>query len=415
MRTGLDGDDTPTESVAISGTTISDNIIENFAQSGIVGDNGALGASSDNLITNNLVENISADTGSYFGYAIALYDNFYATVTNNVITGSQNALQVENFFLPDPDAGPSVDLVSGNTVDFLHRGIFLNLQYETASPWTFSNNSITADPAATGTTKGISVESVQGTVSETLTNNNVTGATYGVELWNLPTTGTVTVSGGTLSQTSYGIWASNDAEYGFAGASSAVISGVSIPGASTAGIYVQGDTGAGTAPVAITVSGDTEISGSPTGILVSGGNASADITGNDASISGNSIGIDVDGGSATISGNHIVDNATGIQFTGGGSGSVSDDNFGGATSNGTDLLVTAGAGNVTIGDGNALRGSTDYIQNLSGENFDLSNATANTFGGFNAAETAWFRRRACRAFMWWKTSWSMRLMRAGWG
>ena len=47
---------------------------------------------------------------------------------------------------------------------------------------------------------------------------------------------------------------------------------------------------------------------------------------------------------------------------------------------------TANAAEITIGDGNAFAGSTDYIQNLSSQAFDLSGYTNTTFGGpFNAA------------------------------
>ena len=81
-------------------------------------------------ISNNLVQNISANTGRFVRIRnLELTDNFYATVTGNHVLTSQNAIQVENFFLPDPIASPTVDLVSGNTIDYYHRGIFLNLQY----------------------------------------------------------------------------------------------------------------------------------------------------------------------------------------------------------------------------------------------------------------------------------------------
>ena len=73
----------------------------------------------------------------------------------------------------------------------------------------------------------------------------------------------------------------------------------------------------------------------------------ATIENNNSSISGFDIGIDVTGGSATISANHIYDNTTaGIRFTGGGVGTVDDNDFEGDPDpdNGTDILYTATAG-----------------------------------------------------------------------
>ena len=335
----IDGNDNPATAYAISHLTVSDNIVQNFAQSGIAGDNGALGATSNNLITDNLVQNISANTGDSFGYAVLLLDNFYATITGNHILTSQNALQVENFFLPDPVASPSIDLVSGNFIDYLHRGIFLNLQYQDASSWAFDNNSVSADINAGANNKGISIESIQGTVSESFTGNSISGSTYGYELWNMPTTGTVLVSGGTVTGTSYGVWVTNNAEYGLAdSSSSAEISGVTISGATTAAIYIEGDIGAGTNPLSALIDGNTSISGSPTGILVSGNNATA-----------------------TISGDHIYDNSIGILFRNGGKGNVDNNNFeGGALDNGTDLRLAADAGLIIGGTliGNTFAGAT---------------------------------------------------------
>ena len=167
------------------------------------------------------------------------------------------------------------------------------------------------------------------------------------------------------------------------------MSGVTIQNSGVAGIYVQDGLPAspGT-PVSLTISGGTAVTGGPTGILVGGTHASAVITGNTGSIYGNSIGIDVNGGSATISGNHIYGNTTGIKFENGGTGSVSGNDFTGSTANGTDLLIASSAGSVTIGDGNAFAGTTDYIQDLRNQSFDLSAYGATTFSGFNAAMTA---------------------------
>ena len=174
---------------------------------------------------------------------------------------------------------------------------------------------------------------------------------------------------------------------------------------------------AGTLPVVMT---NNTVTNASTGVLIRDDGAAATMSGNSFANSGamNGVGTAIsvaagasltldgsvhantisgfatgvlDSGSATITGNDIYDNATGILFTAGGSGSVSGNDFDPATlSNGTDLLIdsTADAAAIAIGDGNTFAGSTYYIQNLSGQAFDLSGYTSTTFGGFNAATSA---------------------------
>src|SRR5581483_2407261 len=131
---------------------------------------------------------------------------------------------------------------------------------------------------------------------------------------------------------------------------------------------------------------ENSIVGFGTGVLANG---TVTVTGNDASIHGNTIGIDVNGGSATatISSNHIYDNGTGVSFTGGGTGSVTGNNFDGGASNdnGTDLYI--GNAGVTIGTGNAFAGDTFFINNQSATNYDLT-ANSTTFEGLNPSTLA---------------------------
>ena len=153
--------------------------------------------------------------------------------------------------------------------------------------------------------------------------------------------------------------------------------------ASQIGVYVEDSPQNTNHPaVSVTIEGNTSITTNTTsgiGVEVSGSNASADITGNDASIDGNLIGINVVGGSATITSNHIYDNGTGIEFTSGGSGSVTGNNFNGGSTlldNGADLDIESGAGAVTDGGGNAFAG-TLYINDLASA--DTLNATGDSF------------------------------------
>ena len=157
--------------------------------------------------------------------------------------------------------------------------------------------------------------------------------------------------------------------------------------ASQIGVYVE-DSPQNTnhVPVSATIEGNTSITTnttSGTGVLVSGTDASASITDNNASIDGNLIGIDVVGGGAMISNDHIYNNGTGIQFTGGGHGSLTGNNFAGTTVNGTDLNIDATAGAVTDGGTNAFAG-TQFINDLAAG--DTLDATLDTFnvGAANA-------------------------------
>ena len=156
----------PATAYAVSNLTVENNIVENTAQGGIYGNNSNLGPTTGNVITGNLVQNVSANNADSFGYGIYVLDNFYAAITGNDVIRAQNAIQVENFSQADPGASPTQDLVDSNVVDYYHRGFYLNLQYGSASPYTISNNQITADAAALANNKGISIESIQTSVSK---------------------------------------------------------------------------------------------------------------------------------------------------------------------------------------------------------------------------------------------------------
>src|SRR5439155_239302 len=90
------------------------------------------------------------------------------------------------------------------------------------------------------------------------------------------------------------------------------------------------------------------------GVRVEGGTAT--ISG--ATIRDNTFGVYVNGGGATISGSLVFANTTGIRFSGGATGSITGNSFDGAASpdNGVDLLLSASAGTLSIGAGNAFDG-----------------------------------------------------------
>src|SRR5205807_1368025 len=98
------------------------------------------------LITNNWFDSI----GAYdFGYAVSLRTNFYADVTNNLMTRVHSGLHTNNFSL----AGPANWLFQGNSVQAYAAGVWYNLTYSAATGLTINNNSFT-DIAAVPTVPG---------------------------------------------------------------------------------------------------------------------------------------------------------------------------------------------------------------------------------------------------------------------
>jgi hypothetical protein len=293
---------------SIDHLVVRDDIIRNFNENGVLGDLTAVGAqpSGLNLITENLIDNIPAlaTSDGNVGRGVSLVDNFYASVTDNVLTRVRTGIQSNNFNLADPDTDPNAAAIEGNTITFYVRGIFDNLQYQQASPWTISNNDLTYIPlaATAGYNGGLFVFSIQDGASATIQNNNVTGARYGVELWNLPST--ITVRGGTLANNQVGIWATNDdVNYGAGAATTAIVDGATITGSTSDGVLVESDP-AGTATLGLAVQNSTIASGG-VGVEVKGGLSSFVLT-HDA-IFGNQTGVVLDDDVVATS-NDLVNN-----------------------------------------------------------------------------------------------------------
>ncbi|MFO0789325.1 MAG: right-handed parallel beta-helix repeat-containing protein [Pirellulales bacterium] len=353
----------------VGGLTVSNNIIRNLSYAGVdfYNYNNGGAATSGNVIANNLIENLG---GGGFGYGIGvlIYNNFYADVIDNDITGVRVGVQTGNFSQANPGTTASI---SGNEISAMRTGIFYNLHYSSASPFTVANNVITAtnDPSAPVNARwfGMLISSQQTAVSANFNNNTIDGSASsiatkaGYTVWNTPTTGALNINGGSVTGVDYGVWVNNYEGYLSNGDNTDVtVNGVEIT-ASDIGVYVL-DSPANTngSSVHATIQNNTKISGaSVAGIKVEGADASADITGND-----------------------IYANAVGIQFTAGGGGSfggallADGNNFNDATDNGTDILIDATAGAVTDAGNNAFAGDSFYIDNQSTQNI---NATGDTF------------------------------------
>ncbi|MDB5336673.1 MAG: hypothetical protein JWN70_2292 [Planctomycetaceae bacterium] len=363
------------------GLAVRNNILANVFI-GVRGD----GASQGNVIDSNWFH----DIGLYdFGYGVTLRSGFYADITNNLMTKVHLGVHVHNTSV----GGPATFSVTGNEFHTYAGGIWDNLQSTAATPLTIDNDQFFAETGALANNFGIQLAALTGTSGPTITNVSISGTDYGVIVWAVspnttPTLGsTVSITG-----TKVGVYATNNLAAGPVGTTTfgltsapanVILDGASITGSTLQAVKVLGQAGGGA--VSVTVQNDTELTGSAsttdTGILVSGSQATAIIQNNDASIHGFNIGIDVDGGAATITNNHIYDNTTGIRFTNGGNGSVTANNFDGLVDNGTDLRLDATAGTVAIGAGNIFAGDSLFIDNRTGQAYDLTSYTSTNWEG----------------------------------
>ncbi|MBK8267069.1 MAG: right-handed parallel beta-helix repeat-containing protein [Planctomycetes bacterium] len=364
--------------------TVTNNIIKNLSYTGIDFYPSGTVACTGNSITQNRVENLGGDFGDI---GILIYNDFYASVDDNLVVDTSVGIQTGNFHL----AG-SPSSISDNEVAARDVGVFYNLHYQNASDFVVADNDISAvtniySPGSS-TWVGAILWSQASAVSVAFTDNVIDGsasnnsATWGFSIWNLPTTVTPTITGGSISGVDLGAYIRNFHPTWLSGPVDVEFHGVDIQ-ADDLGLWIHDHpSNANNDPSSATVTDNCSISTSPTGtgIKVEGADASASITDNNASIFGNLIGIDVDGGSAAISGNHISDNGTGVRSTNGGVITTLDANdFDDIDDNGTDLRMDASAGSVTIGAGNSFAGDDYYIDQRATASHDLTGANSQNY------------------------------------
>jgi hypothetical protein len=340
----------------LTGLVIRDNAVRNLLRRGIQSDTYL--AEFD--IHGNAVSNITGDPD-----AIAIFNYGgggmpgTAEIHDNVITGSTVGIGGQQ------SAGMQV---YGNQITMISGSVGI-----------LDSNPGTGSPPPAGAT-------------EDITDNVITGGdatSYGVLVFN--TAMDVLVQDNNVSTPGIGLAAhgsflpstvtfdSNEVDAGFIG------------------ILVSTDLlGFGDADVDAVITNDNDITGGGTGILVEetgAATATVTISNNSASIHGNAIGIDVNGGTVDISGNHIYDNGIGIQFRNGGTtgaGSVANNDFNDDTlgdaddDNDIDISIQGSAGAVTIGNGNDYAGDLYYIENLDGQDLDLTAHGAATYESFVA-------------------------------
>ena len=251
---------------AAGNIVVQNNIVENSTYTGIhfdnyydAGWNLTQAATAGNTISDNLLQNLG---GGGYGYGIGVYlaDSFYADVQDNVMSNVRVGVQTGNFDLADPGVTASI---SDNSISATAVGIYYNLYYASATPFTVDGNTITAvaDPSITQW-DGMLISSQEGNVSASFGDNalnggsSTAGATFGYYVWSTPTAGSLLISGGSVRGVSYGVCVSN---YGAAAATQATISGVNIA-ASLDGVYVADSTSSTNHPaVSATIENNTAI------------------------------------------------------------------------------------------------------------------------------------------------------------
>lgn len=238
--------------IGAGGHTIRNNIVKNIGGTfGILGwtpNTTTNAASSNNLITENLVEGIP-----FPGRAITTYGNFYSDITNNVIRNVSIGLYSEDARLPI--ASGTVKW-KGNDISTTRAGIWYHLQGESATSAIIEDNRITVEDNSSGTRwYGMWITFLgqrAGDINPIIKNNVITGGvatqtTSGYHLWNNLITATypegIVIQGGSVSDVDYGIYVNNweGSNTGGSNGKSAKFTadGVVINNASVAGVYLH--------------------------------------------------------------------------------------------------------------------------------------------------------------------------------
>ncbi|MBV6477796.1 MAG: hypothetical protein HGGPFJEG_00540 [Ignavibacteria bacterium] len=255
---------------------ISNNIIKNVNYAGIDLYNYTNGGAStyDNTVSDNKFDNIMP---SIFGIGVLIYNNCYCSISDNVMTRVRVGVQTGNFYNADLGLNHSIN---NNEIESSRLGIWYNLSYTNASTFIISNNEITTYSGATNN-NGISVTSVQSSVSVTVTDNIISDARNGYNLWNCPTTSNVTITGGTVTNCNVGVFANNyDGYSSNADPSSYAMTGITLTNCDT-GVWVRDNSlNTNNSTVALSINNTTNIiSGTGIGVLLEGGDASLAFSG----------------------------------------------------------------------------------------------------------------------------------------
>ena len=397
----VDGNNLPDEvgieiytETGAGGYILKNNVVKNIGGTfGIIGwtpNTTTNPASSNNLITENLVEGIP-----FPGRAITTYGNFYANITYNFVRNAGIGLSSEDARL----ASTGIVEWKNNTISTTRAGIWYHLQGELATSATIKDNIINVENNPAGTRwYGMWITFLgqrPGNINPTISGNIITGGTVnqttsGYHLWNNLVTASapdgIKIQGGSVSDVDYGIWVNNwegSNTGGSNGKSAKVkVDGVTITNTAVAGIYLH-DNPSNTLSVASVYAKITNstISNSGTGILVEGNDASVDVIDNATTISDNQVGIFVKDGAdlASVTGNTITNNTHGGIILEANAGTIGLINNNAISGNGNAVDATHG-----LGLQNGLATVVDATNNWWGDASGPYHATYNTCGAGNS-------------------------------
>ena len=384
----------------INNLTVTNNIIRNLSYFGVtLYGNGSGVATSGHTIAHNSIQNMGTYNDpepnpslniNLWGGGVLLYNNQYAKVDSNCMTNVRIGVQTGNFYVANPGAA-SFQNISNNTMSVRRRGIFHNLFYSNASAYTLNNNNITgvADANETTAWNGILLASLS--VPAAVNNISVSGtgisttSVVGVDVWNCSTA--PVINAGIITGVKLGINVNNFEGYpttgSNAGNTSATIQGVTVIGATIAGIRVNDNpSNTNGATVSAEIRNNTNVYNSAIGIQVSGSDATANIHDNDASLSNNVIGVEVNGGTVSQLVRNVIGNSgTGVRVTNGGNLGLTSENY--IFFNTSEAIrIEASAGTIGNINNNNLSNTTGLaINNLSAATV---NATCNWYGSADA-------------------------------
>ena len=157
----------------IGSITVANNIVRNIAYAGMDFYNYYSGgaATSGNYIQDNKLENIGYIPDGY-GIGILVYNNFYAEISGNVMTAVRKGIQTGNYSQANPGTTASIH---HNNIASTRFGLFYNLHYSSASPFTIEANTFSVLNEVGGATRwsAVLLSSQQNAVSATIRNNTL--------------------------------------------------------------------------------------------------------------------------------------------------------------------------------------------------------------------------------------------------
>ena len=305
---------------SVNNLNVAHNVIRNFSYFGVTLYGGATSAAtSGHMVSDNLIKDLgtydAASGISKWGGGVLIYNNQYAKVTDNVMENVRIGIQTGNFSQANPGSMDSQG-IDGNAIQARRTGIFHNLHYGPASPYTLSNNTLTGlanenEVSVRGILlSSLSVPSLSS--GNAISMSGVTAASSGYEVWNVQASSPTAITGGSVTGAAIGLFLNNFEGYtsNATDGAHASVSGLSItPPVGGTGIRVLDSASSTHANVQLAIGTGVSVVGGSKGLVVENTNAAVTTPGN-LSLSGQS------GNYIELLNNAVNIDATSVQFAG---------------------------------------------------------------------------------------------------